>query len=414
MPPSDGLTDSLSNFMDGQHFVSYTTEDRQWDCRFNVQLESDLEQLLTAIRQDYGTGRITYILVGGVEIGTKPYQDDYQIKHVHVAVMFANRVSKRSLLKAWNIKTGNGYYMVPRNRNLPYSGWKAHHVKEFSKVDPSQCVLFEMGSLPKDYNKEKGEGFVKRSDEEKKRKIDEVLIDMRDMIEKDQDKEAWTKYPRTYLQYGEKIKALIMQKRDKLKSNGDPHIWLYGSAGIGKSAVLNYIYPKYYKKNLYNKFFDLFDPQIHTHVMLEDLDHDCLDKLSLNFIKTLCDEAGFPIDQKYKTPQLARAAILVTSNFKIDDVVDHSVDTNQNARFQNKSALLRRFFHVEIKQFLQLLGLKLLPHYEIMMLKKEGNSDPGRLFMSWDYVADMPTGMPIQSPEFYAKLIKDHYYPVDK
>lgn len=410
MPPSDGCSDSFANLMDGKHFVPFTCEDRQWDARFNVQLESDLEQLLEALRQDYGAGRLKYILVGGVEIGTKPFQDDYQIKHVHVAAMFHNRVSKRSILKTWNIKTGNGYYLVPRNRNLPLSGWKSHHIKEFSKVDPSSNILLEMGSLPKDYNKEKGETFVKRSDEEKKRKIDEVLIDMRALIESDQEKEAWTKYPRTYLQYGEKIKALVCQTRDKLTNTGDPHLWVYGGPGIGKSAILNYVYPKYYKKNLYNRFFDLYDPQLHTHVMLEDLDHDAIDKLSLNFLKTICDESGFAIDQKYKTPQLTRSTILVTSNFTIPDVVDHSIETNSNARAQNKAALLRRFWHVEVRQFLGLLGLKLLPPYELSMLKKEGNNDPGRLFMTWDYVADCPLGTPIQSPEYYQKLIRDTYY----
>jgi len=408
---SDGLNDSsLSNLMDGRITnVSFATEDRQWDCRFNVQLESDLEQLLEAIRQDFGTGRLKYILVGGVEIGTRPYQDDYQIKHVHVAAMFANRVSKRSILASWNIKQGNGYYMVPRNRNLPLSGWKSHHVKEFSKVDPTQCTLLEMGTLPKDHAPA-GQTFVKRSDEEKKRKIDEVLIDMRTMIESGDENEAWKKYPRTFLQYGEKIKAILQQKRDNLTGTGDPHMWVYGRPGTGKSAVLNYIYPKYYKKNLYNRFFDLYDPQLHTHVMLEDLDHDTVDKLSVNFLKTLCDEAGFPIDQKYKTPQLARATILVTSNFKIDDVIQHSEESNMNGRLQNCAALYRRFFHVDIRELLRILGLKLLPSWEVQMLKKSGNSDPGKLFMTWDYVADMPCCTPIQSPDFYAKLIKDSYY----
>ena len=89
--------------MDGSRLssVPFTTEDRQWDARFNVQLDSDLEQLLESIKRDWESGRIKYILVGGVEIGTKPYQDDYQIKHVHVAVMFANRISKRALLTPW-------------------------------------------------------------------------------------------------------------------------------------------------------------------------------------------------------------------------------------------------------------------------------------------------------------------------
>lgn len=411
MPPSGGLEDSLPNLMDGGRTttVPFATEDRQWDCRFNVQLDSDLEQLLEAIRRDYGTGRIKYILVGGVEIGTKPYQDDYQIKHVHVAVMFANRVSKRALLTAWNIKQGNGYYMVPRNRSLPYSGWKAHHIKEFSKVDPTKRVLYEMGSLPKDHAVQ-GETFVKRSDEEKKRKIDEVLIDMRTMIESGDEQEAWKKYPRTYLQYGEKIKSMLQQKSDKLTSTGDPHLWVKGSAGCGKSSLMAFIYPNTYKKNLYNKFFDLYDPSKHTHVMLEDLDHDAVEHLSLNFIKTLCDESGFSFDQKYKTPQLARTTVLVTSNFSITSVVTEAERLNNFGKSANLTAIQRRFWEIDGTELLRLLGLKLLPKYELGLLKKEGNTNPGKLFISWDYLADMPTCQPLHAPEFYQKIIKDHYY----
>ena len=387
--------------------VAFHTEDRQWDARFNVQSEEDLQSLLLAIRADFDKGRLKYVLVGGVEIGTRPFQDDYLIRHVHVAAMFVNRVSKRSILKTWNVKQGNGYYLVPRNRDLPYAGWRAHHVKQFSKVDPNKCVELELGTLPKDQGEAK---FVKRSDEEKKRKIDDVLIDMREMIEQEQDGEAFKKYPRTFLQYGEKLKALVIQKRDKLSSNGDPHIWLTGSPGIGKSAVLNFIYPKYYKKNLYNRFFDLYDPTTHTHVMLEDLDHDAVDKLSTNFLKTLCDESGFPIDQKYKTPQLCRSAILVTSNFTIQEIISQSEECNVFGKESNKAALLRRFWQIDGREFLRLLGLKLIPKYEVMQLKKQGNSDPSKLFMTWDYINDVPQCVPVGSPEEYQKKIRDIYY----
>lgn len=388
--------------------VTFNTQDRQWDCRFNVQLESDLAELLTAIRADFDTGRIKYVLVGGVEIGTKPYHDDYLIKHVHVAVIFDSVHSKRNILTTWKIKQGNGYYLVPRNRDLPYSGWRAHHTKEFSKVNPSSLVLLELGQLPEDRGGKTS--FVKRSDEEKKRKIDEVLIEMRGMIEDGQEDAAFRKFPRTYLQYGEKIKALTEQKRDKLRSDGHPHIWLHGPAGCGKSAVLNYIYPNYYKKNLYNRFFDLYEPNTHTHVMLEDLDHEAVERLSTNFLKTLCDESGFSIDQKYKTPQLARAAILVTSNFTIAELIHQSEEVNVFGKSTNITALMRRFWELDGREFLKLLGLKIRSRYEIQMLKKEGNTDPGKIFIGWNYLTDMPTCEPIKSPEEYQAMIKDKFY----
>lgn len=380
--------------------VSFNHQDRQWDARFNVQTDDDLDTLLTAIRAEWDAGKFRYILVGGVEVGTRSYQDDYQVRHVHVAAVFCNRVSKSSILKNWNVKQGNGYYLVPRNRDLPYSGWRSHHVKEFSKVDPSKPVLYEMGELPKDEGKR-----VQASEEEKKRKIDEVLIDMRSLIEKGEHEQAFRKFPRNYLIYGEKIKAMITQKKDFFKTNGDPHIWLYGYPGTGKSAILSYVYPTYFKKNLHNKFFDLYDPEVHTHVMLEDLDHEAVERLSINFIKTICDESGFAIDQKYKTPQLARTTVLVTSNFDIPSIMPEGLGIEEN-----KAAFMRRFWHVNIYELLRLLGLKLLPREDRKSLQATGNNDPGRLFMGWDYLTDTPTCTPLREPEHYQQLIKDAYY----
>lgn len=381
--------------------VPFHHEDRQWDARFNVQDDEDLQKLVTAIQQEYERGKLKYILIGGVEIGTRPYQDDYQIKHVHVAAIFNNRVSKRSILKNWNIKEGNGYYLVPRNRDLPYSGWKNHHIKEFSKIDKSKCCLYEMGTLPEDLKRKR----VEASEEEKKLTTDGILINMRTMLEEGKDEDAFQKYPRTFLQYGERLKAMIRQKRDFLKTNGDPHIWLYGYPGTGKTAILSFVYPDYYKKNLHNKFFDLYEPGHHTHVLLEDLDHEAVERLGINFLKTICDEAGFAVDQKYKTPQLARTTCLVTSNFPIDNILpdDKGVE-------QNKAALYRRFWHVNIMAFLHLLGLKLLPKQERQKLQSEGNTDTSKLFISWDYTTNLPTGKPLMPASHYQQIIKDAYY----
>lgn len=380
--------------------VTFNTQDRQWDARINVQTDDDLKQLLDSVQREWDAGKFRYVLVGGIEIGTRPFQDDYQVRHVHLALIYSNRVSKSAILKNLNVKQGNGYYLVPRNRDLPYSGWRSHHLKEFSKIDVGKLSLFEMGELPKDEGKS-----VKASEEEKKRKIDDVLIDMRTLIEDGQAEQAFTKYPRNYLIYGERIKAMVTQKKDFFKTNGDPHIWCYGYPGTGKSALLSYVYPNYFKKNLHNKFFDLYDPEVHSHVMLEDLDHEAVERLSLNFIKTICDESGFAVDQKYKTPQLCRTTVLVTSNFTIPDVMPDGPGLEDN-----KKAIMRRFWHVNIYALLRLLGLKLLPKADRQLLQKNGNQDPGRLFMTWDYVQDLPLCTPIREFTHYQQVIKDSYY----
>ena len=151
--------------------VAYSHEDRQWDIRINVQEDSYLESIVENVMLEALAGKFKYVLLGGLEIGTRPNNSDYQIRHIHAAVLFHNRASKASIIKNWGILEGNGYYMVPRNRELPYSGWKEHHTKEFSKVNPTApdgLIIYEYGELPKDTNKRKA--AVMRSESEKKLK----------------------------------------------------------------------------------------------------------------------------------------------------------------------------------------------------------------------------------------------------
>lgn len=382
--------------------VSYTHEDRQWDARINVQTKEYFTSIVNNIKAEQLKGKFKYILIGGIEVGTRPNQGDYQIKHVHIAVIFNNRASKASILKNWGIIEGNGYYLVPRKRELPYSGWRNHHIKEFSKFDPSETIIYEAGELPKDQGEKRS---ITRSDAEKKETTDEVIRKIRRLIEDNKEEEAFQTYPRNYMMYGEKLKSMITQKLQAKSDMRNPHIWLHGFPGTGKTAILRYIYPDMYKKDLNNRFFDLYDPKVHTHIMLEDLDHQNVEKLGIQFLKTLCDEGGFPIDQKYKTPQLTRSTILVSSNFTIDDIVPEGKGVDET-----KAALFRRFLHVRIDDLLRLLGLKLIPNYERKQLKLRGVDTPGAIFMTWDYMYQLPTGMPINSPKAYEEIIRNAYH----
>lgn len=378
--------------------------DRQWDARFNVPTDEDLSTLLDNIKAADKAGKFQYVLVSGVEIGTRPFQTDHLMRHVHCAFVFANRVSKSSVLKTTGHKIGNSYYLVPRDRNQSVEGWIAHHKKEDTKINDT-LVLHENGLPPA--NKPGAQAaVVKRSPEEKKRKLDDIIREMKDMIEEGREKEAFSKFPRNYLTYGEKIKAMVSQRRQFFKTNGHPHIWLTGYPGSGKSAILQVIYPDYYNKDLNNRFFDLFKPDEHTHTLLQDVDHETINKLGVQFFKTACDEAGFPIDQKYKTPQPIRTTVLVSSNFTIEQVVPEDMP----GRSDNIVALRRRFWEVDINNLLRLLGLKLISKYEIKGLKLRGNTDPSKIFMDYDYLRDIPTGDPIKEPAYYQEMIKRHYY----
>lgn len=135
-----------------------------------------------------------------------------------------------------------------------------------------------------------------------------------------------------------------------------------------------------------------------------------MEKLGTNFLKTICDEAGFPVDQKYKTPQLARTSVLVTSNFTINQLIQQSDEANVFGKSENIKALLRRFWVLDGRELLKLLGLMLRPKYEIGILKKQGNSDPSKLFLTWDYLNDAPACQPLKTPAEYQKILKDIYY----
>nr|QTE03913.1 MAG: replication protein [Phoenicopteridae parvo-like hybrid virus] len=388
-------------------FVENHILDRQWDLRVNVPTSQDLDRLLTAIQAERDAGKFRYALVGGIEKGDKPYFDDYEIDHVHVALIYINRVSKASILKNLNIKTGLGYYLVPRNRSLPYAGWRKHHTKKETKLDATKTVLFEYGTLPEDTGVTE---VVKRNEIEKKRKQDDIILEMTEDIKNGREEESYRKFPRNFLIYGEKIKALVYQKKDFEKSNGDPHIWLYGKPGTGKSAILNYIYPKYYNKNLDNKFYDLYNPKHHTHMLLQDVDHNVVEKLGVQFLKTICDEQGFPVDQKYKACQLTRTTVLVSSNFTLENVMPEDM----KERNINLQALTRRFWIINIKDLLPALGIKLLTQYELKQLKLEGNQDPSRLFLSYDYLRDCPTGEQLPPPDTLQAKIRELYYGKSK
>lgn len=74
--------------------IAYNHEDRQWDARINMQTDDYANEVIEAIKTENAKGKFKYILIGGYEIGTKPTQDDYQVRHVHVAAIFHNRASK--------------------------------------------------------------------------------------------------------------------------------------------------------------------------------------------------------------------------------------------------------------------------------------------------------------------------------
>ncbi|KAH9068848.1 hypothetical protein Ae201684P_004547 [Aphanomyces euteiches] len=150
--------------------------------------------LVAAIQEHYAEGKKCYVLVSGVEIGTKPQHTDYQ--------------SSGAIMKKRGIDMKLGYYLKPRNR------------------------VFEETSQLLDHF---GEGEA-----EKKCKVNDVIIDMRALIEAGKEKEAFEKYPRNFMQYGEKLKAMHAIRRRFFQLQIDDLLKIVGLALI----------PEYERKQL--------------------------------------------------------------------------------------------------------------------------------------------------------------------
>lgn len=65
--------------------VPFTHEDRQWDCRFNVPTDEYLNDIVACIKAEDSKGKFKYILVGGIEVGTRPQQVSNSVSTSHLS-----------------------------------------------------------------------------------------------------------------------------------------------------------------------------------------------------------------------------------------------------------------------------------------------------------------------------------------
>ena len=58
------------------NFVPFHHVDREWDARFNVPVDEDVDLLLANIKSEAQAGKYRYAMVSGIEVGTKPFQPE--------------------------------------------------------------------------------------------------------------------------------------------------------------------------------------------------------------------------------------------------------------------------------------------------------------------------------------------------
>lgn len=114
-------------------------------------------------------------------------------------------------------------------------------------------------------------------------------------------------------------------------------IWYYGKPGVGKTRLCSLKYPNAYLKRM-NKWFDGYNNE--KYVVLDDLG---LDHKFMGYeLKKLADRYCYMVEVKNASMYIRPEKCIVTSQYRIEDVWADDDET--------KSALLRRFVQVEIKQ----------------------------------------------------------------
>ena len=135
------------------------THSNEWDIGLNLTVGNEKASALAI--QAYAEAQcktpenmIRYLLISGIEYTDQTKEKDNTTKgnpHVHVALITKkpiNRAQALSLVRP--VKMGPKEYARTRPPTWSYYGWRVHHLKEMTKVNPVERMLYEFDQLPDD------------------------------------------------------------------------------------------------------------------------------------------------------------------------------------------------------------------------------------------------------------------------
>ena len=146
----------------------FTKRSDQFDIRINIIDNVWLDTFIDSLPNYCNGGSVRYMHVSGVEIGDNPDYDSYGKAHIHIALILHNHTTKRAIVKKF-IPDGQGFYVEPRDKTKPLSGWQSYHFKVKTKIDPTKLCLFQYGELPQ-YRPKRSISEMSESEERKKKK----------------------------------------------------------------------------------------------------------------------------------------------------------------------------------------------------------------------------------------------------
>ena len=333
----------------------------QFDCRFNIESEEHLEDLILKLNQLFDNGKARYVHCSGIEIGTNPNIDSYGKEHVHVALVMWNFTSEKSIINQLVIG-GNGYYVVCRNKAMSLAGWVDYHSKMETKIEGQPALIFQRGQLPKqkqtskEANEKKKEMVGhRRTDWERKKEL--VRMQEWDVLDEEFPGFIYSSSGQTMKR--EIIKQLNDEHCAPLNGKLSNYI-IYGESGSGKSSSIQLLYPHCYKKQKGTHYWDGYDRTDPNHkvVWIDEMSVETLKTLTgkqeggFEFLKELADRYAVTVDEKYTRGYKIRPEkVLITMNEH-----PHSL-LPERAVELNKKVLHRKFRILHVDEWLVLNGL---------------------------------------------------------
>lgn len=338
-----------------------TIRSDQWDIRINVEDQEWVDLFKIQIEEYCDEGTVKYCHISGIEIGDVPGRSSFGQKHVHIALVLNNYTSKRSIVKKFTTQN-RGWYVEPRDKNKPITGWLAYHFKERTKYNEIRCN-FTFGVLPVERMKRRAADELTPAEQLRKKQKQTDWARKKYLMQLYLWDELDEEFPGfIYSSMGQSMKREVMkQVNDEytkpLTGKLNNYI-IWGGTGTGKSSSISLLYPNCYKKQKGSQYWDAYDKTNpdHSIVWIDEMSKETLKTFSgkvdggFEFLKELADRYAVTVDEKYtKGYKIRPKQIIITMNEHPTTLLpDRAIEIN-------KSALYRKFniLHVSVSQILR-------------------------------------------------------------
>ena len=292
---------------------------------------------------------LEYAILSNIEVGEKPSMLQYKKLHCHLFLKYHKDTLFTHVYDQLHLErfAGTGYW-IRTDEIKPYheAGYVKYCLKSETKVGDT-WPLFEHGTR---IEKKKRSTDTSRIELAKKCKTRKECI-----AHDESDLAYWLSFA------GREIMKLY--RTPEVIVVPDKHImsqqrWVIGEPGLGKTHTLIEYYTILCKEKLYlappGRFWDGYDPDFHTMILLEDVDTEYLkafgDNDGISKLKAMTDGKPFWYEEKGMARELSPAKpFIVSSNIAMQHLLDPKTTTNIGIHI---TALERRFIVSTLRQFM--------------------------------------------------------------